>query len=152
MPEGNRAASTRSVYNVNSFRGGYFRWFDLSKCIAEHGWPWLNRIGCKTEAARGGSLATIVYTAHHPRDRAWQFAKLSLLDETGFGVSVVTIRDDPAAPLDSFGWDGGLGTIWRSDPREDMVTILMTQCNWASPLPSNVCLDFRTTAYQAIDD
>ena len=26
-----------------------------------------------------------------------------------------------------FGWDGGFGTSWSSDPKEDMVTILMTQ-------------------------
>jgi CubicO group peptidase (beta-lactamase class C family) len=44
----------------------------------------------------------------------------------GFGVSVVTRRDHPAAPAGTYGWDGGWGTIWRSDPREDMTTILMT--------------------------
>jgi hypothetical protein len=45
-----------------------------------------------------------------------------------------------------------LGTSWSSDPREDMVTILMTQRAWTSPSPPNVCLDFRTLAYQAIED
>jgi len=70
----------------------------------------------------------------------------------GFGLSVVTRRDHPAAPLGTYGWDGGLGTIWRSDPHEDMITILMTQCAWTSPNPPNICLDFWTTAYQAIDD
>ena len=33
-----------------------------------------------------------------------------------------------------------------------MVTILMTQCAWTSPSPPRVCLDFWTSAYQAIDD
>ena len=70
----------------------------------------------------------------------------------GFGVSVVTRRDDIAAVPGRYGWDGGLGTSWYSDPREDMVTILMTQCAWASPSPPDVCLDFWTLAYQAIDD
>jgi CubicO group peptidase (beta-lactamase class C family) len=70
----------------------------------------------------------------------------------GFGLGVVTGRDDPAAPVGSFGWDGGLGTTWRSDPREQMVTVLMTQAAWTSPRPSAVCLDFWTSAYQAIDD
>ncbi len=51
-----------------------------------------------------------------------------------------------------FGWDGGLGTSWHSDPVEDMVTILMTQRAWTSPHPPNVCLDFWTSASQAIDD
>jgi CubicO group peptidase (beta-lactamase class C family) len=70
----------------------------------------------------------------------------------GFGVSVVTRRDDVAAVPGRFGWDGGLGTSWYSDPREDMVTILMTQRAWTSPSPPHVCLDFWTLAYQAIDD
>src|SRR6266849_4898801 len=68
----------------------------------------------------------------------------------GFGVSVVTRRDDIAAVPGRYGWDGGLGTSWYSDPREDMVIILMTQCAWTSPSPPNVY--FWTLAYQAIDD
>ena len=70
----------------------------------------------------------------------------------GFGVAVVTRREDMAAPVGSYGWDGGLGTSWRSDPGEDMVTILLTQASWTSPVPPRVCRDFRTAAYQAIDD
>jgi CubicO group peptidase (beta-lactamase class C family) len=68
----------------------------------------------------------------------------------GFGVSVVTRRDDIAAVPGRYGWDGGLGTSWYSDPREAMVIILMTQCAWTSPSPPNVY--FWTLAYQAIDD
>ena len=70
----------------------------------------------------------------------------------GFGVSMVTRRDDVAAVPGRFGWDGGMGTSWYSDPREGMVTILMTQRAWTSPSPPDVCLDFWTSAYQAIDD
>jgi hypothetical protein len=33
-----------------------------------------------------------------------------------------------------------------------MVTILMTQRAWTSPSPPDVCLDFWTSSYQAIDD
>src|SRR5438270_450614 len=70
----------------------------------------------------------------------------------GFGVSVVTRRDDIAALPGRCGWDGGMGTSWYSDPREEMVIILMTQRAWTSPRPPDVCLDFWTSAYQAIDD
>lgn len=70
----------------------------------------------------------------------------------GFGVSVVTRRDDVAAVPGRYGWDGGLGTSWYSDPKEDMVIILMTQRAWTSASPPHVCLDFWTSAYQAIDD
>jgi CubicO group peptidase (beta-lactamase class C family) len=70
----------------------------------------------------------------------------------GFGVSMVTRRDGVAAVPGRFGWDGGYGTSWTSDPQEDMVAILMTQSLWTSPSPPNVYLDFWTSAYQAIDD
>ena len=70
----------------------------------------------------------------------------------GFGMAVVTRREHPAAPVGSFGWDGGLGTSWRSDPSEDMVAIILTQASWTSPVPPRVIRDFWTTAYQAIDD
>jgi len=70
----------------------------------------------------------------------------------GFGVSVVTRRENAAESVGTFGWDGGLGTSWRSDPKEDLVGILMTQRAWTSPTPPDVCLDFWTSVYQAIDD
>jgi len=70
----------------------------------------------------------------------------------GFGVSVVTRRDDIAAVPGRYGWDGGMGTSWYADPREEMITILMTQRAWTSPSPPDICLDFWTSAYQAIDD
>jgi CubicO group peptidase (beta-lactamase class C family) len=69
----------------------------------------------------------------------------------GFGMAIVTRRDDLAHSAGAFGWDGGLGTSWYSDPREEMVGILMTQAAWSSPSPPPVCRDFRTCAYQAID-
>jgi len=70
----------------------------------------------------------------------------------GFGLSVVTRREDPAEPIDRFGWDGGLGTSWYADPREELTTILMTQVNWTSPRPPPICRDFWTLAYAALAD
>jgi CubicO group peptidase (beta-lactamase class C family) len=70
----------------------------------------------------------------------------------GFGVSIVTRRDDVSAVPGRFGWDGGYGTSWWSDPKEDMVAILMSQRLWDSPSAPGVYLDFWTSAYQAIDD
>jgi CubicO group peptidase (beta-lactamase class C family) len=70
----------------------------------------------------------------------------------GFGMAVVTRRDDLARSVGSFGWDGGLGTSWSADPAEDMQGILMTQRMWASPSPPAAHRDFWTAAYQAIDD
>lgn len=70
----------------------------------------------------------------------------------GFGLSIDTRRDSIASVPGRYGWNGGLGTLWSSDPKEEMVTILMTQCAWNSPSTPNICLDFWTSAYQAIDD
>ena len=70
----------------------------------------------------------------------------------GFGVSISTRRDTIDSVPGRYGWNGGLGTLWDSDPSEQMVTILFTQRAWSSPNPPDICLDFATLAYQAIDD
>jgi CubicO group peptidase (beta-lactamase class C family) len=70
----------------------------------------------------------------------------------GFGVSIVTRRDDLAATPGRYGWDGGYGTSWYVDPKEELVGIMMTQRVWDSPSPPAVLLDFWTSAYGAIDD
>lgn len=68
------------------------------------------------------------------------------------GMFVVSRRVDMAQPVGQYGWDGGLGTSLRADSREDVVGILMTHCIWASPALRDICHDFWTLAYQAIDD
>ena len=70
----------------------------------------------------------------------------------GFGVAVVTRRDSPAEPVGQYSWCGGLGTAWFSDPSAGVVGILLTQRAWTSPIPPDICRDFWTLAYQAIDD
>lgn len=68
----------------------------------------------------------------------------------GFGMSVVTRRTDVACSVGTFGWDGGLGTSWTMDPAEEMVTLLLTQRAWASPMKPPVTRDFQTLAYAAL--
>jgi CubicO group peptidase (beta-lactamase class C family) len=70
----------------------------------------------------------------------------------GFGVSVVTRRDDPTMTPGQFGWDGGLGSSWKADPAEEMTGIILTNRAWTSPNPPDVFRDFWTLAYAAIDD
>ncbi len=70
----------------------------------------------------------------------------------GFGVSIVTRRDDLAATPGRYGWDGGYGTSWYVDPKEELIGILMTQRVWDASGAPVVLLDFWTSAYQAIDD
>ena len=66
----------------------------------------------------------------------------------GFGVSMITRRDDIASVPGRYGWDGSLGTSWFSDPKEDLVGIVLTQ----RVMALDVSRDFWTLAYQAIDD
>ena len=66
----------------------------------------------------------------------------------GFGIAMVTRRDDIASVPGRFGWDGGLGTSWFCDPKEDLIGILLTQRFY----PLDLYRDFWTMAYQAIDD
>jgi CubicO group peptidase (beta-lactamase class C family) len=70
----------------------------------------------------------------------------------GFCVSVVTRREDPAAPVGQYGWDGGLGTVWRNDPSEQMISLLLTNAAFTSPRPPEIVQDFLTAAYASIDD
>ena len=69
----------------------------------------------------------------------------------GFGVQVVTRRDDVSAVPGQYGWDGGFGTSWRNDPREGIIAILMTQ-RAEFPLFSPVYQDFWTSVYAAVED
>jgi len=70
----------------------------------------------------------------------------------GFGLSILTRRDDVAGSPGRFGWDGGYGTSGYTDPKEGLIGILMTQRVWDSPRAPAVLTDFWTQAYVAIDD
>jgi CubicO group peptidase (beta-lactamase class C family) len=70
----------------------------------------------------------------------------------GFGVSVFTRRDHLCNMPGRFGWEGGYGTSWYSDPKEGLTGILLTQRMMDSPQAPAVMADFWTSAYQAIDD
>jgi CubicO group peptidase (beta-lactamase class C family) len=69
----------------------------------------------------------------------------------GFGMGIDTRRVDVFSVPGRFGWAGGLGTIGYSDPRENLVGILLTQRMMDSPEPPRVMTDFWTLAYQAIE-
>jgi CubicO group peptidase (beta-lactamase class C family) len=120
----------------------------------------------KTAAASAAWVLPAVAVAQSPQAAArppsgkggLSKARLARMRETmarhgwGFGMAVVTRRDDVARSVGAYGWDGGYGTSWYAEPREDMTGILMTQRVWDSPVAPGVNRDFWTSAYQAIDD
>lgn len=70
----------------------------------------------------------------------------------GFGMGIDTKRTELFSVPGRFGWVGGIGTASASDPKEDLVGILLTQRLMESPVLPAVMADFWTSAYQAIDD
>jgi CubicO group peptidase (beta-lactamase class C family) len=68
----------------------------------------------------------------------------------GYGVSMVTKRDAIWATPGQYGWDGGLGTMWRNDPEEELSVLLLTQRAMTSPRLPAVFSDFLTCVYQAL--
>jgi CubicO group peptidase (beta-lactamase class C family) len=79
--------------------------------------------------------------------------QLDFLDGSswGFGVSIVTRADDGVFAPGTYGWDNGLGSVWRSDPARELITILMTQRAWNASSPPDFCLDFWRSAYQTLE-
>ena len=70
----------------------------------------------------------------------------------GFGLSVFTGFDDPQARPGRFGWDGGYGTSWYSDPQAQLTGILLSQRVMDSPKPPPVFTDFWTTLNEVAAD
>jgi len=68
----------------------------------------------------------------------------------GYGVAVITDPTALAPSVGSYHWDGAAGVAWRADPQEEMITIVLTQLNYASASP--MIRDIRTMMYAAIVD
>ena len=69
----------------------------------------------------------------------------------GFGLSIATPRGDRGEAPGRFGWDGGFGTSWGSDPAEALVAVLMIQ-RLGLPLTSPINRDFWSAVNGAPDD
>jgi CubicO group peptidase (beta-lactamase class C family) len=63
--------------------------------------------------------------------------------DDGWGLGMMAPAAGSTAPLPcGFGWDGGTGTTWRSNPRSGVTGILFTQRAATSPAPPPVIVDF----------
>ena len=67
----------------------------------------------------------------------------AFLDGRGWGFGVaVRKQGNVAAASSQYGWDGGLGTSWCSDPAKQLIGILLTQTMWMSPTAPALSTDF----------
>jgi CubicO group peptidase (beta-lactamase class C family) len=73
-------------------------------------------------------------------------------DYSGWGLMMLTpAAGGPAGGVPGgFGWDGGTGTTWRTDPVAGLTGILLTQRMVTSPEAGELVTDFWTSAYTAI--
>jgi CubicO group peptidase (beta-lactamase class C family) len=70
----------------------------------------------------------------------------------GFCVGVQRRQLGLAPSVGSYGWAGGLGSIWSNDPAEGVVGVLLTNQAWSSAGPPPLFDDFWTCVYAALDD
>ena len=67
-----------------------------------------------------------------------------------YGVQVRRVGLGP--PVGSYGWAGGLGSVWSNDPSHALVGVLLSTDAFGGPFPPPAVLrDFWTGAYSALD-
>ncbi|MBV8162049.1 MAG: beta-lactamase family protein [Acidimicrobiia bacterium] len=71
----------------------------------------------------------------------------------GFGVGV-QVRNPGLGPgVGSYGWAGGLGSVWGNDPVTDLVGVVLTTDMFAGAFPPPAVIrDFWTCVYAAVED
>jgi CubicO group peptidase (beta-lactamase class C family) len=70
-------------------------------------------------------------------------------DGRGWGLGMSVIHEMTAAglPAGSYGWNGGLGTSWVTDPASGLIAILLTQTLFTSPAPPSVHQEIWRTVF-----
>jgi CubicO group peptidase (beta-lactamase class C family) len=85
--------------------------------------------------------------------RAMTTEQVGPVDDEGGGWGLglgVRITDEPGGrSAGSYGWDGGLGSTWWSDPATGVSAVLLTNQMWASPQPPPLFDAFRSAAFQS---
>jgi CubicO group peptidase (beta-lactamase class C family) len=62
-------------------------------------------------------------------------------------------RTGPARSVGSYGWDGGMGSSWASDPAERLIGVVLTTDAFTSAFPPPAVIqDFWTCTYTAVDE
>jgi CubicO group peptidase (beta-lactamase class C family) len=72
-------------------------------------------------------------------------------DHSGWGLMMaVPAADGSTGVPGGYGWEGGTGTSWRTDPSVGLTGILLTQRAMTSPEPPEVVTDFWNAAYASV--
>jgi CubicO group peptidase (beta-lactamase class C family) len=88
-----------------------------------------------------GSVALMTTDRLTPAQR--EGAGVFFGEDASWGLGLGTTAAGSRAPLPSgFGWAGGTGTTWRSNPASGVTGILFTQRGATSPAPAAVITDF----------
>jgi CubicO group peptidase (beta-lactamase class C family) len=96
-------------------------------------------------------MLTETTTAGDRAENPWFFGSAA-----GWGLMMavpaagVDQRGVPAGQPRGYGWDGGSGTTWRTDPVTGLTGILFTERMMTSPEAMAVTRDFWTSAYSAL--
>ena len=69
----------------------------------------------------------------------------------GYGVGVMVEDRPDSVRKGAYGWNGGFGTSWFTDPGRGLTAILLTQRVFDSPDPPQVHKDFRRALSLAFD-
>ncbi len=106
-------------------------------------------------AADGGGLLSPASVAEMTRDRMTDEERAAnrifLGDGAGWGLMMaVPAADGTTAIPGGYGWEGGTGTTWRTDPAVGLTGILLTQRALTSPAAPEVMSDFWAAAYAAV--
>jgi CubicO group peptidase (beta-lactamase class C family) len=97
------------------------------------------RDGTLLPPARVEQLVTLAVGPHDPDG----------LEGWGLGLGV-TVADRPdGRHAGSYGWDGGMGSTWWTDPVTDTIAILLTTDAWASAQPTPIFTEFWRAAFGA---
>ncbi len=99
------------------------------------------------------SVAAVTSDRPTPAQKAHGGLGPTCFEGRGWGFCLaVTTEDVPGGrPSGSFGWDGGLGTVFWADPAHALVALLLTQAVWPSPAPPPVAVEFERAVYAALD-
>jgi len=76
-----------------------------------------------------------------PTQRAGGKAILGADHGWGYGMSIALKATAEGAPAGAYGWSGGFGTSWLTDPESDRTAIVMTQTMCGSPEPPTLHQD-----------